>query len=166
MINKAALFAGAGLFLLAGRAFAKNNENEIGGTVEVIFQARGIRNNNPGNIEAGNDNWHGATGSDGRYLIFSAPVYGLRAISRILDTYANKYRLFNIDGIIRRWAPEHENDTESYISHVEKLVGKNRFEALDEMDRSLLIAAIVKHENGSQPYDWDLIGSAIEMART
>ena len=47
---------------------------------------RGIRNNNPGNIVAG-DKWLGRTGTDGRFVKFKSAEYGLRAIGRVINTY-------------------------------------------------------------------------------
>lgn len=126
---------------------------------------RGIRNNNPGNIEAGRDSWLGAVGDDGRYLVFESPLYGLRAISRTLDTYRNKYAINTVAGIIDRWAPGFENNTAAYISHVAQRLGVGSNEQLQPVHRAPLIAAIVLHENGQQPYSDQLIADAIQLAQ-
>ena len=39
-----------------------------------------LRNNNPGNIEVSSDQWQGATGTDGVYVVFSSPAWGFRAL--------------------------------------------------------------------------------------
>ncbi|MDR8284944.1 hypothetical protein FPK77_25135, partial [Acinetobacter baumannii] len=50
--------------------------------------ARGIRNNNPGNLEASSSNpWVGQTGSDGRFAKFETPEHGIRALGRNLISY-------------------------------------------------------------------------------
>lgn len=79
---------------------------------------RGIRNNNPGNIEAGGSKWEGATGSDGRFLQFAEMEWGVRALMRTLMTYYKKYDIDTVRGIISRWAPPNENNTERYIRNV------------------------------------------------
>ena len=45
--------------------------------------ARGIRNNNPLNIEAGEN--CGAKGTDGRFVIFETAEHGIRAAARICE---------------------------------------------------------------------------------
>jgi hypothetical protein len=50
---------------------------------------RGLRNNNPGNIEFGSfAKKYGATGSDGRFAIFPTMVDGIRAIAELLIVYS------------------------------------------------------------------------------
>ena len=52
---------------------------------------RGVRNNNPGNVRAGDD-WQGMTGQDDKgFAVFARPEDGLRAMSKVLDTYADKH---------------------------------------------------------------------------
>lgn len=130
---------------------------------------RGIRNNNPGNIEKG-DPWKGTENvlqQDERFVTFSKPEYGIRAIVRILMTYQNKHKLHNIEQIINRWAPDFENNTDAYISSVEKATGINRHAYIDVRDFetvSKLVRAIIKHENGMQPYDNATITAGIALA--
>ena len=57
--------------------------------------ARGIRNNNPLNIEAG-ENWQGLKGTDGRFAIFETAEHGIRAAARILRTYARSTALHRL----------------------------------------------------------------------
>ena len=67
---------------------------------------RGIRNNNPLNIELG-DQWQGlaASQTDGRFAQFQAPEYGFRAAAKVLNTYQNKHGLTTPRQMISRWAP-------------------------------------------------------------
>ncbi|MEJ6477023.1 virion protein [Pseudoalteromonas piscicida] len=123
--------------------------------------ARGIRNNNPLNIEAG-ENWVGLVGTDGRFAIFETAEYGIRAAARILRTYANKYGIVNIDGIINRWAPPTENDTANYIEFVSKRAGVDSQQPLSESDYPKVIAAMITMENGEQPYTLEQIKQGFE----
>lgn len=86
--------------------------------------ARGIRNNNPGNIVYNVLNqWRGQVGSDGRFAKFSDAVYGLRAMFVLLRRYVNDYRLDTIAKIASRWAPPNENNTSAYASNVANMSG-------------------------------------------
>ncbi len=42
--------------------------------------SKATENNNPGNIEVSSDQWQGATGNDGVYVVFSSPMWGFRAL--------------------------------------------------------------------------------------
>jgi len=125
---------------------------------------RGIRNNNPGNIEDSGTDWKGYKGNDGRYVIFDHPEYGIRAMNRILNTYASKYGLRTIRGIIHRWAPPVENLTGSYVSAVSQRVGVGPDVELSGQHRADLIAAIIHHENGQQPYTAEAIARGMALA--
>ncbi len=128
--------------------------------------SRGIRNNNPGNIRHGID-WDGLDkdqSKDEEFSQFSTPEYGIRAMFKILKTYNDKYNLNTIEGIINRWAPPIENDTESYIDFVSSKVGKDRSEVLDQEDYILLVKAIIHMENGEQPYPLVLITAGRDLA--
>ena len=122
---------------------------------------KGIRNNNPLNIEFNPSNkWDGQTGNDGRFAVFSEPFYGIRAAARNLKTYRDKYGIKTVREIIGKWAPAKENDVESYVSSVTKRSGLFADMYLIESDYAQLIAAMIYHENGQQPYSQALIGEA------
>ncbi len=125
---------------------------------------RGIRNNNPANIEDNGTPWRGRMGNDGRFIIFDSPVNGIRALARILNTYKVKHGLNTIEGIINRFAPPVENDTNSYIAHAEKVVGVPRNMPLTSDKYPSLIKVIIKHENGVQPYSDEVINAGIAAA--
>lgn len=127
---------------------------------------RGIRNNNPGNIRHGID-WDGLDkdqSKDEEFSQFSTPEYGIRAMFKILKTYNDKYNLNTIEGIINRWAPPIENNTEAYINFVSSKVGKNGSEVLNEEDYISLVQAIIHMENGEQPYPLVLITAGRDLA--
>ncbi|MBO9502511.1 hypothetical protein [Brevundimonas sp. A19_0] len=130
--------------------------------------ARGIRNNNPGNIEARSDiRWQGQAGSDGRFARFETPEHGLRALAR--DLYTKRDRgLDTVAEIISVWAPPNENNTAAYIAAVSRAIGVDPNEVLDFDDPRVmtgLMGAIIRHENGEQPYAQSLLQEAARNAR-
>jgi len=129
---------------------------------------RGIRLNNPGNIEHGQP-WLGLSTDqpDSRFCQFDKPEYGIRAISKIIRNYHSKYGLTTIEEIISRWAPPQENPTQEYINNVAVKAGKDAEASIDFSDSNVMlgiIKGIITQENGSQPYADDLILSGINMA--
>ncbi|EMP7138367.1 TPA: hypothetical protein SMG11_002171 [Serratia marcescens] len=130
--------------------------------------ARGLRNNNPGNIEASDKNpWEGQTGSDGRFAKFETPEHGIRALGKNLITYYQKHGLDTVGEIITRWAPPKENKTDAYIKAICEQLGVAADQQIDVTNpRTLaaLCAGIVNHENGSQPYTDEQIGSGVSAA--
>jgi hypothetical protein len=122
--------------------------------------ARGIRNNNPGNIRLGSP-WNGLIdGDDTAFCTFRDPVWGIRALCRLLSNYFTRYELDTVYGIIDRYAPDVENDTNAYAQAVADRLGVGLNEKINVLDREImrvLVKAIIHHENGSQPYDaWEI----------
>jgi hypothetical protein len=133
---------------------------------------RGIRNNNPGNIDyrASSDPWLGLDSppSDGRFCRFTDPVYGLRAILKVLMTYQRRYGLKTVRQLISRWAPPGENDTESYVQDVASYAGVGPDDEVDVTSRVMalaLLSRITHHENGVQPYPVELLDRAVDLAK-
>lgn len=130
---------------------------------------RGIRNRNPGNIRRSGDRWQGLAPvqSDLDFFVFESPLWGIRAMARILRNYQRRYGLRTINQIVARWAPAVENDTAAYAAAVAKAmrigVGR-RLDLSDDATLRDLIAAIIRHENGIQPYGLDIIETAIDLA--
>lgn len=135
---------------------------------------RGIRNNNPLNIRENHKvdfDWEGESlfDHDKEFEEFISPLWGIRAAARILKNYRNNRGLDTISQIITRWAPptgdsgEFENDTQSYIESVAGKVGISEHETLSEDNYTSLIAAMIQHENGQQPYSVDEIQQGFEM---
>ncbi len=128
---------------------------------------RGIRNSNPGNIELGSDKWQGlsADQTDGRFAQFDSPEYGIRAMAKVLGNYQVKHGLNTPREMIGRWAPAGENDVGSYAASVAKNSGLDPDAPIDlSRDGAALIAAMIQHENGQQPYDQATISKGIQMA--
>lgn len=134
---------------------------------------RGIRNHNPGNIRTrgtangigGRDPWRGliAEDADG-YGVFATALDGLRAMAKDLTTGFRRDAEDTIREIITEWAPANENNTAAYIASVVQQTGYAADQQLTLSDRPVLIRAIVRHENGQQPYASDLIDQAVYLA--
>ncbi|MEH4593921.1 hypothetical protein POY02_07660 [Escherichia coli] len=130
--------------------------------------ARGIRNNNPGNLEYSKTNpWVGQTGDDGRFAKFETPEHGIRALGRNLMSY-QRQGIDTVSEIINRWAPPADkNDTMSYIKAVCEQLGVSADEPLDASNPDTLkalCAAIIHHENGSQPYSDQQLTAGVSAA--
>ena len=154
---------------LAGAAslLAYQKKTQIITGVQDLITPRGIRNNNPGNIRLSETRWQGeaAQQTDGAFIQFVSPEYGIRALSKILDTYANDYQLSTVAGIISRFAPSNENDTNAYIQAVSDSIGVGPNTVISMANyKPGLIAAIVAHENGQQPYTDAQINAGIVLA--
>lgn len=153
---------------------SRNGEpSDVGGTSRFTAHgnssgARGLRNNNPGNIEASDSNpWEGQDGSDGRFAKFETPEHGIRALGKNLLAYNKRHGLDTVSEMITRWAPPKENDTDSYIKAICAQLGVGANDQIDVTNPSTLAAlcaGIVQHENGSQPYSAEQINSGVSAA--
>lgn len=174
------LFGGAGLLFAASKAsetpvkvsdtLSLTNTSVAPSYIDRLYNdviPRGIRNNNPGNIE-NRENWEGKIGDDGRFIIFRSPEFGIRAIARIFRSY-QKRGVVTIEQIIETWAPpfvngKFENDTQAYIRSVETSSGFSRGTIVDGASVKEVIAGIILQENGSQPYPLSVIQKGIDLA--
>ena len=130
---------------------------------------RGIRNNNPGNIRRNGDPWQGLAERQGdvEFFTFKSSIYGIRALARTLIVYQDKHNLRSIRQIISRWAPSVENNTNAYVRAVAADTGLDADQPLDlhRFDHLLpLTKAIIRHENGQQPYTDTQITKALVLA--
>lgn len=136
---------------------------------------RGVRNNNPGNIERG-ASWMGLADEadmtpeqrrEKRFAVFTAPRWGIRAICKLLLTYQSKYRLHTVKAIISRWAPPRENVTSAYVQAVAAIVGVRPDDAIDVRDYDTMrrmVEGIIAHENAGFAYPPDIIDDALRLA--
>lgn len=130
--------------------------------------ARGIRNNNPGNLEYSKTNpWVGQTGDDGRFAKFETPEHGIRALGRNLLSY-QRQGIDTVSDIINRWAPPSDNNnTDAYIQAVCAQLGVTPDQPLDASNPDTLkalCASIIQHENGSQPYSDQQLATGVSAA--
>lgn len=113
---------------------------------------RGVRNNNPGNLNFANQ--AGATkeaGENGRFAVFGSMQEGAAALYRQLQLYM-KRGTNTLSGIVNKYAPAGDNNNVgAYISALMKATGKGANEAIDSGDTGTiarLMKGIVDHENG------------------
>lgn len=130
---------------------------------------RGIRNNNPGNIDRGpHVVWKGQSPyqTDDRFINFSTMAYGVRALAKVLLTYEREDGLHTIREMIDRWAPPNENNTSAYVTDVAQACGANPDNPITLSQTVLeeLVRAISHHENGGDYIaDKDLV-DGVSMA--
>jgi len=130
--------------------------------------SRGIRNNNPGNIRHG-EKWQGIADDqpDLEFVTFKNAPYGIRALAKVLITYQEKYELHSVSLILNRYAPPSENDTQAYIDAVCEETGFYPHQNIDlHQDFYLLplVKAIIRHENGAQPYTDSQLAKGLLLA--
>lgn len=98
-----------------------------------------IRNNNPGALMPG-----------GKLAQYSTPEEGLAALDNNLASYG-KQGINTVAGVISKWAPPNENNTQAYITDVAKRIGIKPDQPIDLSNpytRHALSSAIMLHENG------------------
>lgn len=133
---------------------------------------RGMRNNNPGNIRIGAAAWQGkipvSQNTDGAFEQFTAYVYGIRAMTKNLLSYASA-GINTLHGIIYKWAPPQDNnDTAAYVAYVANKTGINPTQPLNLKDKNTMrriVQAMTEVENGRQGvvtteqfnYAWSII---------
>ena len=139
------------------------------------METRGVRNNNPGNIDyRPSDPWQGLADppieqgvAKPRFARFETPAYGIRALARTLITYQDKHGIDTVRGIINRWAPPVENDTGAYVRAVATHVGVDPDQHIDVHQFGTmhpLVEAIIHHENAGYAYPDTVIREALHMA--
>jgi len=129
----------------------------IGYIMGNVITPRGERNNNPGNIKRNNIAWEGMSADqsgDAVFVVFDDPIYGIRALGKLLQKYAeNGY--VTVRQIITRYAPGSENNTGAYIKAVSAALGVSPDAPLNLFDMGTLrplASAIITHENGRNVY--------------
>ena len=110
-------------------------------------QARGIRNNNPGNIRNSERNdWKGevskADKKDQVFEEFETMSDGVRAMMRLLQKYQRSNNLHTVKEIVERWAPRNENDTAAYVRTVCKEMQMPECCGLDLTDKGTMCALV------------------------
>lgn len=132
-----------------------------------LFEPRGIRNNNPGNIRSSSTFvWRGQSGADrDGFCKFDAAVWGIRAICLLWTAYQEHHNCKTLRDYISRWAPTSENDTTAYVWNVAHSLGVDPDAPLDiHAEAPNIVAAIIRYENGEQPYTLENIRRGLTLA--
>jgi hypothetical protein len=137
---------------------------------------RGVRNNNPGNIEYDpRVRWDGLVGiepvpldgSRQRFARFATPEHGIRAIVKILSSYRRR-GLDTVPKIVETWAPACDNNPVSqYVDDVDAIAHVRNDTVLPlELPAALvaaLVRAIIKFECAGFEYPDDVLASGVAM---
>jgi len=90
-------------------------------------------------------------GSTTGFQQFDTPEAGIKAIDDQLRIYGSKHKIKTLRGVISRWAPPSENDTESYIKNVSQRTGIKPDEEIDLSNptiRHVISGPIILQEQG------------------
>lgn len=136
---------------------------------------RGIRNNNPGNLNYVGQN--GATLEEHatpRFARFNSAFEGFAALGKQIKAYYNGtskaagyQKLQSVEDIISRFAPASENNTQAYINKLSKMLGVGRGDSLNIQDPQVLATlmnGITQIENGKNPYAPEMVLKAAQSA--
>ncbi|WP_440487518.1 lytic transglycosylase [Serratia ureilytica] len=138
-------------------------------------EPRGIRNNNPGNLNYVGQN--GAMLEDHatpRFARFNSAFEGFSALGKQIKAYYNGtskaagyQKLQSVEDIISRFAPASENNTQAYINKLSKMLGVGRGDSLNIQDPQVLATlmnGITQIENGKNPYAPEMVLKAAQSA--
>lgn len=137
---------------------------------------RPARNNNPGDLNAG-DRWQGLMPSDRltdqqkdeRFAVFESPEYGFRAMGVLLGNYKKLYHCDTVRKVCARWAPPSENNTQAYMTYVSQAMNITPDAAIDLSDHGTafnICKAIATMETGSWAPYWtdEELNTGLQMA--
>jgi len=126
--------------------------------------SRGIRTNNPGNLIKTSIQWKGEIKCKDRgFECFKNPYWGIRAMTKTLITYHNRYKLKTIPAIINRWSPReakgNEGSTRNYIRFVTDYTSTSSGSFYDKLP--VLVSSIIHFENGKSPFSKSFIREVV-----
>ena len=147
----------------------------------TITTPRGVRNNNPGNIDYNPRNaWQGQLGLEvgvpsPRFARFDKPENGIRALGKLLINYRGKDGMPGVGGpgidtvreTITRWAPGNENNTEAYIAAVARRLGVSANDVIDVRKPAnlvLMVSGIIAHECAGFAYPETVLAEGLRRA--
>jgi hypothetical protein len=127
----------------------------MAGAGVYVYETRGFRNNNPGNLRYG-VRWLGVIGQDADgYAIFDTLENGIRAMG--VDLLTKIARGLNTPAaIIQVYAPPSDNNpTDTYITKVAEWSGLDPNQTLTRADMPTLAEAMIRFENGHKAPTYD-----------
>ncbi|MDH1171454.1 hypothetical protein [Pantoea agglomerans] len=131
---------------------------------------RGIRNNNPGNLNfAGQAGATKEGGENGRFAVFESMRDGISALYRQIQLYFSR-GVNTIESVVNKYAPANDNNNvQAYIKQLVGATGKQADEKLSGEDTETvfkLIRGIINHENGKGYVSDQDILSGIQVGST
>ena len=144
-------------------------------------QTRGYLNNNPGNMDRGEQPWNGEIRdmplcqndiqrmelTHGRFCVFESAVMGIRAMAKNLLAYHDRLGCDTVREYIERWAPPNENNTEAYVTHVASRLACSPDEPIEIRDPKVMAAVIdgiIRVECAGMPYQGNEIAEGMALA--
>jgi len=137
--------------------------------MSIVTVPRGIANNNPFNIDFSDRNdWdgqiYGATmTTERRFALFQTPAAGIRAGLLNFQSYQDRDGAKTWADLVRRHAPEVENNSTAYIAAMHEKTGFEMDAPAATHDWAAMQkwgAAVIQVENGDYEYEpgvWDLV---------
>lgn len=131
---------------------------------------RGIRNNNPGNLNfAGQAGATKEGGENGRFAVFKSMRDGISALYKQIQLYFSR-GVNTIESVVNKYAPaDDNNNVQAYIKQLVGATGKQADEKLSGEDTETvfkLIRGIINHENGKGYVSDQDILSGIQVGST
>lgn len=131
---------------------------------------RGIRNNNPGNLNfAGQAGATKEGGEGGRFAVFESMRDGISALYKQIQLYFSR-GVNTIESVVNKYAPaDDNNNVQAYIKQLVGATGKQADEKLSGEDTETvfkLIRGIINHENGKGYVSDQDILSGIQVGST
>jgi hypothetical protein len=149
----------------------------------------GYKNNNPGNIRyTQQDKWQGLAANpryvpawdEEGFFVFAAPVWGLRAMAKLLISYRRRRGCNTLRKVFARWSPvgDGDNDPLAYATAIASALSSalGRTVSIDEeLDFTSyevlrpLLPAMCRHETGQEPaypgrlYDQALLFAGVRL---
>lgn len=136
--------------------------------VGIAAGPRGVRNNNPGNLNFAGQ--AGATlegGSNARFAKFGSMQEGVAALVNQIGLYGKRGKN-TIRQIVSTFAPSSENDTNAYIAAVSKQMGIGPDDTLDLNSAAqvqALVKAIVRQEGNASGVTDEQIAQGFAMSK-
>lgn len=187
------VLAGMGLNWLAAKGLtaATGKETDLGGWIYDLFDkkdytsanphvyggagspsrngvsglTRGLRNNNPGNLEYRGQAGSAPEAGSGRFAAFGSMAEGLAALDDQLRRYMSR-GTDTVRAIIGKYAPAGENNTSAYIDAVARAMGVSPDMHLNPSQAGVipgLMRGIVDQENGAGRVSMDQIAAGMQL---
>ena len=132
--------------LTIAKATIQNSKLKIQNSLTMLAK------NNIFNIRATKSGakWLGQEGATKGFVDFSNPDLCIRAWCKLMATYRFRYGVKTISGIVKRFAPPNENNTDSYIRFCcQRLAMQPTTKLTTVMDYARLASAMAKMETGN-----------------
>lgn len=147
-----------------------DNKYDAYGTKSEKAEPRGIRNNNPGNLNfAGQAGATKEGGKNGRFAVFESMRDGISALYKQIQLYFSR-GVNTIESVVNKYAPaDDNNNVQAYIKQLVGATGKQADEKLSGEDTETvfkLIRGIINHENGKGYVSDPDILSGIQVGST